>query len=193
MNPTLCCVVGLTALSITVVAPRATARQVSSVGPFDVCSLLSNSDAASITGDQHVVKRGGPPGFLCAWNSPGGEGQISHDIVIMLWTQARMQQLKGRPAPGLEKDPKLAGVLNSGSPLGFFQGLSKAGKSCQGYAGDLPCTEVDERIALYKHTNAYDYVVVIFAQREEGHGDAGIVRLVLDAAHVANRITSRLP
>jgi hypothetical protein len=189
MNKTLFSVAALTALSITAFAPPATAGQGSSVGAFDVCSLLNSGEASAITGDQNIVKRGGAPGFMCSWSSPTA---ISHDIFIMLFTTAQMQQMKGTPS-GLGKDPAYEAAFRSGSPLGLFQSLSKTGKSCQGYSGNLPCTAVEERIALYKHTNAYDYVVVIFAQRNEGHGDAGIVRLVLDAAHVANLITPRLP
>ena len=192
MNKTLFSVAAITALSITAFAPPATAGQSSSVGAFDVCSLLSSGEASSITGDPNVVKRGGPPGFMCSWSSPTTPSHIGHDIVIMFWTKAKVQQINAR-ASGLGEDPAYDAAFHNGSPLGFFQALSKKGQSCQGYSGNLPCTEVEQRIALYKHTNAYDYVVFCFAQRNEGHGDAGIVRLVLDAAHVANLITSRLP
>lgn len=183
------CVAVITAVSITAFMPAA-AGPIASLGAFDVCSLLSSGEASSITGDQNVVQRGGVPGFMCSWNSP--PGKISHAIAVMFFTPARIQQIKGTPS-GFGKDAAYEAAFRSGSPLGLFQGLSKAGKSCQGYSGNLPCTEVEERMVLYKHTNAYDYVVVFFAQRDEGHGDAGIVRLVVDAAHVANHIASRLP
>jgi hypothetical protein len=192
MNKTLFPVAAITALSITAFAPLVTAGQSSSVDDFDICSLLSSGEASSITGDQNVVKRGGSRGFLCAWASPTTPSHIGHDIVIMFFTKAKMQQINAK-ASGLGEDPAYDAAFHNGSPLGFFQAVSKKGKSCQGYSGKLPCTEVEQRIVLYKHTNAYDYVVFCFAQRNEGGGDAGLVRLVLDATHVANLITSRLP
>ncbi len=166
----------------------AKAGPVSSVVAFDVCSLLSSGEAASIMSDPKVVKRGfyGPPGFFCAWNSPSGTDHQSHDILISFFTQSKLRQLHGHLGEGL-------GTISGDSPLNLFQAIRKKGQSCLGYSGSLPCAEIAERIALYKHTNVYDYVALIFAQREEGGGDAGIVRLVLDAAHVANRITPRLP
>ncbi|MDQ2679629.1 MAG: hypothetical protein M3Y21_01205 [Candidatus Eremiobacteraeota bacterium] len=171
----------------------ANAGPVSSVGAFDVCSLLSSTEASSLIGDPEVVKRGsyGPPGFFCAWNSRTRPGHPGHDVVIMFFTQAKIRQVGSHALSGV--GPEIAAAFHSGSPLTVFQTLRKHGSSCQGYSGNLPCAEIEERVALYKHTNAYDYVVLVFAQREEGGGDAGIVRLVLDAAHVANRITPRLP
>lgn len=177
---------------VAIVAPSAaTAGPISSIGAFDVCSLLRNSEARSISNDPKVAKRGGPPGFMCVWNSPGGESWTSHDIVIFFFTAPKIRQIASGGLNGL--DPTLAAAFQNGSPSSVFQAMRKTGQSCQGYAGNLPCAEIHERIALYKRANAYDYVVLIFAQRNEGHGDAGIIRLVLDAAHVANDITPRLP
>ncbi len=174
-------------------APHATAGPVSAVATFNVCSLLNSGEAGSIMGDPRVVQRGsyGPPGFFCSWTSPATTARHGHDVVIMLFTATTIQQIGGRSLNGV--DPVIASAFRSGSPRSVFQALQKQGQRCLGYAGPLPCAEIAERVALYKRTNVSDYVVLVFAQREEGRGDAGIIRLAFDAAHVANRITPRLP
>ncbi len=130
---------------------------------------------------------------MCVWNS-GPKGQrAANSIVIMFFTQSKIRAIGAQPLSG---DPAIAQAFRNGSPLSVFQAMRRKGGSCLSYAGALPCAEIKERIALYKHANAYDYVVVVFAQREamdSAGRDLPIDRLVLDAAHVASRITPRLP
>ncbi len=173
-------------------AQHVSAGPISTVGVFDVCSLLTSGEASSLVGDPQVVKRGGVPGFLCAWNSGPKGKRATNSIAIMLFTESKIREISSKALSG---DPAMAQAFRSGSPLSVFQALRNKGSSCLSYSGALPCAEIQERIALYKHTNAYDYVVLVFAQREEmDEGrDLPIERLVLDAAHVASRITPRLP
>ena len=184
-----CTLLALT-LPLVIGAP-VTAGPLASVAPFDVCSLLSGVEAISISNDPKVAMHGGPPGFTCAWSSPGGEYGISHDIVIFFFTEPMIRRIAKGGLSGL--DPSIAAAFQTGSPLSVFQSMRKTGQSCLNYSGNLPCAEIKERVALYKHASGYDYVVLIFAQRNEGHGDAGIVRLTFDAVRVANMITPRLP